>query len=95
MYCKCKSPKKKNSEANGKTFQVCSLSEGGCGEEIQNCVVAVDWTKTPQATKEYVDSIASGVELCPECEGGCFTMVCYGGMPIEKNCKHCDGNGYI
>lgn len=93
MYCKCKSPKKKVSEANGNSFVVCAKSQGGCGEEINQ-----SFTVSPaqlEVTKEMIDSIACGIELCPDCEGGGFSMVCYGGMPIEKNCEHCDGRGYI
>ena len=34
-------------------------------------------------------------EVCPACEGYAMKMVCYGGMPIEKYCEECHGDGYI
>ena len=38
---------------------------------------------------------ASISELCPECEGGGWTMKCYGGPPTEVACEYCDGVGLI
>ena len=32
---------------------------------------------------------------CPECEGGCFTMKCYGDSPVEVDCEYCDGEGRV
>lgn len=34
MYCKCLDKKSVTSSAMGKSFKICSLSEGGCGKEI-------------------------------------------------------------
>ena len=33
--------------------------------------------------------------VCPECEGGCFTMECYGGQPTEVKCERCYGEGRV
>lgn len=34
-YCECKEPKIVKSQAAGKTFLVCSINQGGCGEEYK------------------------------------------------------------
>lgn len=34
-------------------------------------------------------------KICPDCEGGCFNMVCYGGNPTERDCERCDGEGKV
>jgi len=105
-YCTCQQPKRFKSGAAGKSFYICKLSEGGCGEEIiDNQFVVnmniklnnpIDFIITDIKLSDIkVDGPQSGEVICPECEGGCFKMVCYGGMPIEKSCEYCDGRGAV
>ena len=87
MYCKCKSPKKKVSEANGNSFVVCAKSQGGCGEEISQSFIAPPTQQ--EVTKAQIDSMALNIQLCEECEGDTY----YGGF-ASIVCKRCDGKGY-
>lgn len=67
--------------------------------------MGADWAKDPDqgititfvgdALDIKVSPPESVMVVCPECDGGCFTMVCYGGMPVEKNCERCDGAGEV
>lgn len=56
IYCKCQTPKKKTSEANGQKFEVCSKSLGGCGEEVDPRVrfigawAGIDYSKSQDQT---------------------------------------------
>ena len=68
---------------------ICSHSIGNSGR--------CDNTKCHYYSYKILESIleVEEEEVCPDCEGGCFTMVCYGGSPVEAKCETCEGSGVI
>lgn len=100
MYCDCLIKRPLTNDAAGSVFTVCAKSKGGCGKEIVSKSTPGSYLKVEDidfggVSYNAYGGIPKGEKICPECEGGCFTMVCYGGMPIEKNCDYCDGRGTV
>jgi len=94
-YCDCIVKQPMTNGADGISFIVCAKSKGGCGYEIVDSPQAIIKQTLKNMGVVDIYSPQSGEVICPECDGGCFTMVCYGGMPIEKNCDYCDGRGVV
>lgn len=61
--CRCIVKQKVKSEANGKSFYVCALSKGGCGEEIVDSTMITITVNVKLSNP--VDFVISDISLTP------------------------------